>query len=691
MRVPIDWLKEYVDFQLSPAGLADKLAMSGTEVEAVEPVGEDTVLELEVTPNRPDCLGMIGVAREVVAILRAEGKGNGRSELKRPTWELTEEAQKTAEIVRVEIKDPELCPRYAARVITGLKVKESPVWMKKRLEAAGIRALNNLVDVTNYVMLETAQPLHAFDLDRIKEGQIIVRRASAGEEFVTLDGVSRQLTPDMLVIADSAEPVALAGVMGGLYSEVSAQTTTVLLESANFNPKNIMRTSRTLGLMSESSNRFEKGIDPNGVIYALDRAAYLLQEIAGGKVLKEPVDVYPQELSPKTLTLRPTRVNSLLGTDLSPKEIAGILKSLGLTISSDTTMTVSVPTFRLDLEREIDLVEEIARIFGYHKIPSRLTRGGKGGLSAHQRLEKRLKEILVRAGLREIITYSFIGPKEFEFLGLPVDFPLRDSVRLRNPLTEDQALMRTMLLPGVLEILKLNHQRGNYNSQVFEMGRVFRPTNERLPRELPVVAAALTGRWRGDEWYGKSEAIDFFDAKGVLENIFARLGIGEWTLERLKHPAFHPGRCGELMVDGESLGILGEIHPGVQKNYGLENPVAYFEIAQEKLFSKTDLVRAFREIPRFPAVSLDIAIVVDEAIAAEKVAQVIQEVGGALLERAHLFDFYRGKPIPDGKKSLAYSLVFRDPHRTLSEEEVKKVYEQMVINLQKRLDAQIRI
>lgn len=692
MRVPIKWLKEYVSFSVSAAELAEKLTMTGTAVEAVEPVKDDTVLELEITPNRPDCLGMIGVAREVAAVLsRDETSGAAQATLKKPEVSVSEGPPVPGVDVSVKVDDPELCPRYAARVIVDVTVGDAPGWMRDRLKAAGVRSLNNLVDVTNYVMLETGQPLHAFDLDRVKNQAINVRRANAGEALVTLDGVTRRLTQDMLVIADDAEPLALGGIMGGGSSEVSAGTKRVLLESAHFEPKNIMRSSRTVGLMTESSTRFEKGVDPNGVRYALDRAAALMTELAGGSAVQGPIDDYQRKADPKLVSLRPDRVSQVLGVELGADDMVKIFTTLELPAKENGTISVEIPTFRPDLNSEIDLIEEVARVHGYGQIDSRVCRGKQGGLTNAQAFEHRVKDTLVSAGMREVINYSFMGSEQLDRLTLPDDSPLRAASRLENPLTEEQALMRTTTLPAMIETVKLNVQRGAHDLQLFEVGRVFLAEEpEPVPEERVVVAGVLTGRWRQNEWYGEAKATDFFDAKGVLEQLFSSVGAGKLALDRREFPGLHPGRTGAVSANGEPVGLLAELRPDVLVAQALPNPVVFFELDLRKLRAHSDSGATFRELPRFPGVTLDLAVVIDEEALAAEVAAAIHESGGALLETAHLFDHYSGKQIPAGKKSLAYGLLFRHPHRTLSEAEVKEVYDKIVRSLRKSFGAEVR-
>lgn len=653
---------------------------------------EDIVLELEVTPNRPDCLSMIGIAREVGAI-------TGRP-YRKPNVILNEVAEKASSRAQVEILDSILCPRYVARVITGVKIGPSPAWMWQRLEKAGIRPINNIVDVTNYVMMELGQPLHAFDHDRITQGKIIVRRAEKDEIMVTLDDVSRRLNEDMLVIADPKGPVALAGVMGGAFSEVSSSTKNILLESANFNPVSIGRTSRGLGLISEASIRFERGVDPNGALFAADRAAQLMAELAGGKALREAVDVYPREIKPWLLILRVSRANDILGAELTSKQVSGILKALDLDVSVEGSGTrvdrlkVTVPTFRPDLEREIDLIEEVARLHGYDKIETTLpeSRGRRGGLKHEQVVREMVRDHLVSSGLYEVVTYGFIDDRHFDLMGLPPDDKLRQAVRLKNPVSEDQSIMRTTLVPGLLNVIRHNVNRGETDVAVFEMGKAFSPRRgELLPEESLSLAGALTGSWRSKEWYEEARKVDFYDAKGVLEALFEKLGIGDrWTLERIRDPVLHQGRQADILVGKDRIGWLGELRPEVQAAYELSERVIIFEVELDKLVDLADLAWEFQEIPRFPSIALDIAALVDEKVKAADVQKTIGLAGGKLLKEVRLFDFYDKDPVPRGKKSLAYSLTFRADDRTLTDEEAKKAYDRIVAQLKKELKAEIR-
>ncbi|MCL5292739.1 MAG: phenylalanine--tRNA ligase subunit beta [Actinobacteria bacterium] len=652
---------------------------------------DDVVFELEVTANRPDCLGMIGVAREAAAITAAE--------LKLPSTSVMEGVRPAAEMASVEIKDPELCPRYEARLIMGVKIGPSPLWMRRRLEKAGVRPISNIVDATNYVMIETGQPLHAFDFDQVGGGKIIVRRATEGERIVTLDEVERLLLTDDLVIADASRAIAIAGIMGGGYSEVTDRTVNVLLEAAHFKPESIMRTSRRLGLFSEASARFEKGVDPNIVQFASDRAIELMRELAGGEVLKGEIDVYPTRIEPRNLTLRTRRVNAILGASLETKEVSTILSHLGLGVkpaSEDAhLLKVTVPTFRFDLEREIDLVEEVARLYGYDVIESTLpeSSGKRGGLSPEQRMAGVIAERLISQGLFEARTYSFMGPQDADNMNLPADSAYRNAIPLLNPLSEEQSIMRTSLLPGLLKVVRHNLYREQYSVKEFEVGRVFMPADGAiLPEEKRMLGIVLSGRVLGYEWYDKEKGrrFDFYDLKGVVTDLVERIGIGDWSIMPSKDPRFHPGKSADLLIGGEPAGAFGQIHPAVQANYDLPVEVMAAEISHDLLIEGASLERFFEEIPRFPGISLDVALVVDESVTNEEIIKMIEREGGDILESAGVFDVFQDGGIPAGKKSVAYTMTYRSTERTLTVEEAKERQAKIVARLQKDFNAIIR-
>ncbi|MDI6799922.1 MAG: phenylalanine--tRNA ligase subunit beta [Actinomycetota bacterium] len=647
---------------------------------------DDTILELEITPNRPDCLSMIGIAREVSALT---GK-----ELKKPSIGLKDEGQEVSARAEVEIDDPDLCPRYVARVIDGVKIAPSPDWMQRRLKAAGIRPISNVVDVTNYVMLEMGQPLHAFDLAKIKDGKIIVRRARDNETITTLDDVERSLNSTILAITDPSGPIALAGVMGGSDSEVSSETRAILLESAHFNAANISRTSRDLGLISESSLRFERGSDPNGAPWACDRAAELIKLVAGGEVLKGRIDVYPKKIEPKELNLRVNRVNQILGTNLAIDNLIDILTSLEIAaeVAMGGEIKVAAPTFRPDLTREIDLIEEIARTHGYNKIESTLPRGeAVGGLTLAQKIKKMIAGSLISAGLFETMSYTFVSPDYLRGAGLEGASDYEGAMWLKNPLGEEQAVLRTTLIPSLLETVKWNLNRKNDNVKIFEMARVFKEQEgEELPKESLMVSAALAGASGQDHWYSKAIDIDFYDIKGVIEKLLLDLHIREYQFKRVDHLSLHPSMAAELFIKSRSAGILGKVHPKVAAAYELGPNVAIFELSVDSLIQGVDSVKKFEDIPRFPGINLDISMLVGDLVTHQEVIEVILKSGGKLLKDARLFDLYRGEELGAGRKSLAYSLLFQSMERTLTDDEAAKAIEAIVSQLKEKLSAEIR-
>jgi phenylalanyl-tRNA synthetase beta chain len=649
------------------------------------------VLVLEVTPNRPDCLCMIGVAREVAALT---GK-----RLKKPSFSLKESEKRTDEAVRVEIVDADLCTRYAARVIDKLAIGPSPWFMRRRLLAAGVRPISNVVDITNYVMLETGQPLHAFDYRLVEEGHIIVRRAREGEILTTLDGVQRTLRPQDLLICDPSGPIALAGIMGGEHSEVSDSTSCVLLESAHFESTGIMRTSRQLELSSEASYRFERGVDPNGCVYAANRAAYLMQELAGGEVLAGVVDERARAVEPVNLRLRVNRTGRLIGIPLRLGEAKDLLESIDMEIKGiekeeeEEIIEVAVPTYRPDLEREIDLVEEIARLYGYGRITPTLpeTSNNVGGLSAEQKLRRRIAEVMTALGLNEAITLSLISPRWLDLLDRGRDY-LPESVHsLRNPISEETSILRPSLLPGLLDALRFNLNRRVMDVSLYEIGRVFmHRKGSKQPDEPLKLAFVLSGDWIPKQWDREAEKADFFTAKGLLEALVDALSIRRWSMERKEYPFLHPARSCCLLLEGREAGCLGMIHPMVAKQADLPAEIAMLEVDVGRLVECSLELGMYEEVPRFPSIQMDIAVVVKEDVPSREVEKVIKDAGGELLREVRLFDLYRGSQIGEGEKSLAYSLTFYALDRTLKDREARGSYEAIVKALGEKLHARLR-
>ena len=645
---------------------------------------DDVMFELEITPNRPDCLSLIGVAREI----RAE-TGNS---LKLPRVDLQENETDIRSLTSVTIDAPDLCPRYAARVIQGIKVAESPAWLQRRLESVGIAVINNIVDVTNFVLMEYGQPLHAFDYHKLAENRIVVRRAVDGEQLTTLDEIDRELTADMLVIADAEKPVALAGVMGGYDSEITETTCDVLLESAYFNPSSIRATAKALGMSTEASYRFERGANPGVVLTALDRAAELIAELAGGAVCKGIVDVYPGEQPLTEIKLRPDRVNFVLGTEIEKSEMAQILMRLGFDVQAfESAYQITVPTFRSDITREIDLIEEIARVYGYDNIPTALPKGDIPVPAPNPKVEvrKRIKRFLLAAGMMEAVNYSFSDPSCFEKIRLPSDSPLRETLRLQNPLSPEMSILRTTLIPGLLENTQHNRNHQINAISLFEIGGVFvRDGNQKEPER---VAGVLTGQI-GDGVYGNLyRDPDFFDIKGLVEGMLEVCGVTEYTLQKTDVPTFHPGRNAAVLLGETQVGTFGEAHPEVLENYDLPYKAYLFDFDLEALVSATVFSRRFEPISIYPKVERDLAIVVDKAVLSDIPIELIYTTGGEWVESVRLFDVYEGEQVPEGKKSLAYTIVYHSDAETLTDKAVNALHERVVEHLHQELGAELRM
>ncbi len=650
----------------------------------------DTILDLEVTPNRPDCLSMVGVAREVAAVLGTT--------LSVPEINVDEKGEPASDACRVEIDDPELCPRYAARVIRGVRMGPSPAWLAERVIAAGARPISSVVDVTNYVMFETGQPLHAFDLATLSAGDdgraaITVRTAAPGERLTTLDGVDRELRHDTLLICDASGPVALAGVMGGASTEVSDGTVDVLLESACFEPASISRTSRSLGLVSEASMRFERTVDREGCIAALDRAAALIAEVAGGTVAPGAVDAFVRPMPPRTITLRIERLEAVIGEDIPGGDVESILRALGCAVCAYADrLEVTIPTCRPDLEREIDLIEEVLRVWGMERITPTLPggRGRAGGLTREQRVRERVGEVLRACGLNETMTYAFGDPADTERsrMALPAD---ELPVELLNPMSKEQAILRRSLLPGLLRSVAYNQRRGVVDVHLCEMGSVFRTSpGRKQPKERLMVAGVLAGAWHRPVWNDPVVPLDFFDAKGVLETLARELAVERLKVRAAEVAHLQPGRSAEILLGGEVVGWLGEVHPVVLDEFGADAPVVAFELDLGRLTRAARDTRPFSEPPRYPAVELDVAIVVDEQVSAEELARAIRSAGGTILAGVRLFDVYRGKGVAEGRKSLAFELQYRATDRTLSADEVAPVHDRLVSKVLSAVGGELR-
>ena len=801
MRIPLSWLKDYVDLDESPRQIADRLTFSGTEVEGIETVGStyegfivaevrsvgkhpnadklslchvfdgrqelqvvcgapnvqaggrypfapvgvtlpdgsltikkakirgvesfgmlcseselglsqdhsgllaldakwpagtpladvlgppETVLELEVTPNRPDCLSLIGIARELAAVYRRP--------LRIPAVALAESGPAVDTLARVEVEDAQGCPRYTARVVSGVKVGPSPAWMQKRLQLAGIRAINNLVDITNYVMLECGQPLHAFDRDLLRDGRIVVRRARAGERMTTLDGIDRELGDAMLVIADAARPVAVAGVMGGAGSEIRDATTTVLLESAAFKPTSVRSTARKLGLSTESSYRFERGVDVENVEWAGRRAAALLAELGGGAVARGVIDVRAPASAARRIPARFDYIRDLVGVEASNEDIAGALRALGLGVEPAAAgrFEAVVPSFRGDLEREIDLVEEFARMHGLDRIPTptpRATVDPQASADAAVRGVRKLRDALAGLGVSEIVNYSLVSDALLDMFH-PQDRAVR--VAIPRPLSADQSVLRTSLVPQLVETLGRNRAHQVEDAALYEIGRVWRRTSDGAIEETTRLAIGLLGPV-GRAGMDRRRAIEpsemFLWAKGLLEALLAAMRIETWSLQPASHPALENGVAVDVLVAGRPAGALGLVPRRIRGEWRLNDPVAVLDLDVDTLTAAALAIPSFREIPAYPSVARDVAMIVADDVRHEDIEQVIRRHAPAELESVRIFDIFKGGSIGPGRRSVAYSLTYRSAARTLTDEEANGYHEVVKSALRRELRAEIR-
>ena len=634
----------------------------------------DTILELDLTPNYAHCLSLAGVAQEV----KASSGGRYRYRATSPR----EGTESIKDLVRVTIQEPNLCARYSARLFRRVVVAPSPAWLQFRPWCAGIRPISNVVDVTNYVMMELGQPLHAFDFDALRGPHIIVRLANEGERLLTLDGQDRALDPAMLVVADPEGAVALAGVVGGEETEITVGTNSVLLESASFDSGVTGSTSRRLGLRSEASNRFEKGTDTPGTVAALDRAAVLLGNIGGAVASRGVIDEYPRTVEPRLIQMRPRRVNEVLGTSIPAGEIAQVLRRLGFGVSGSVRFyEVTVPTRRVDVTAEVDLIEEVARVHGYDRIPTTMPRGAAtaGSRPPKGTLEDRARDLMVSLGLTEVNTYSFAHPRVFDLMRLPPEDPSRDALVIANPLREDQSIMRTILLPNLLGVLAGNLKRNVEDARVFELSRVYRQRDgfpDVLPLEPSVLAIAGMGSLCPRAWRNSDRAWDFYVLKGILEELFREFGV-KVSWEDGNHPSFASGRQARLVSEGDTLGWVGDAHQGVLEAFEIDVPVVMATVDFEMIWHRSDLSRRYVALPRYPGVRRDIAVGVPDGVPATTVEDAILKAAGVLLEDLLLFDVYSGKPIPRGYRSLAYSLFYRSSERTLLDNEVDEVHERV--------------
>ncbi len=649
-----------------------------------EYLGEgETVIEIDLTPNRSDCLGVIGIAREIAAL--------NNTQVVKPEISLVEsDSLKIDKRVEVSIKAPDICPRYTARYIEGVEIKPSPRWLIQKLEAVGLRTINNVVDITNYVMLETGQPLHAFDYDLLEDQKIVVRRAEQDEKFVTLDGEEHRLTKENLLICDGRKPVALAGVMGGLNSEVTRETRNILLESAFFDPINIRKTAKGLSISTDSSQRFERGVDSNGLIYALNRATQLISELAGGTVAKGQVDCYPAPKKEIVVKLRQNRVNDLLGTKLNLKEILDILHRLEFKTKTEnnTDVLVSVPSFRVDIEREVDLIEEISRIYGFDKVQetaySKVTL--QADVNQKENFIQLLRDFVVRLGYYEVVSLSLLNVK------LTERFSSKIPIRLRNPISEDLGTLRTSLIPGIMQTIRWNMNRKMKNQKFFEIGNIFYYINEKQNshNEVKRIVLALTGNVRQDSWLEKSRKTTFYDLKGDLDFLLKELGTSNIKYKESNKPYLKSEKNADIFIDETRAGTMGAISKNVLASFDIDDEVYVVDLDFEKLYHHYRREKKAQPISKYPEIKRDLAIVVDQTVPSQKVTECIYRAGGNHLTSVELFDLYRGTQVRENEKSFAYALTFQSVKRTLTEREVDLDIKRILDLLKSEINASLR-
>ncbi len=691
MRIPIEWLKDFVQVELSPDALAEQLTMAGLEVEEVLDTPQGAVLSMYLTPNRGDCLSVFGVAREVYALLGESARPTElfhrlNAQILNPP---PAEPLQTAEHARVEIRDPDLCPRYAARVIRDIKPLPSPAQVQNRLLAAGMRPINNIVDATNYVMLELGQPLHAFDLHTLKEHTIIVRRAEPNERITTLDGQEHILSSQNLMICDAERPVAVAGVMGGAETEVTDDTRHILLESAHFSPMSVRATARQLGLRTESSYRFERFVDPNLVIVAQHRVCELLGQWTGVAAVPGIIDVYPRPFEPRVLTVRLARAEQLLGFALDPDEARAALERLNLRPESiEGGFRVLIPLYRADLLREEDLVEELGRILGYDRIPAIPPQGftTQGKDSPDGAFAERVRTVLLSAGLQEIVGHTLEAPSPLQSSGEGIGELMYQPVPLQNPMSDELSCLRHSLMSSLVRAADHNRRRNRRDVHLFEIGRVFAQDVQGGFHEWTHLGILMTGQLHAPHWAVKPQPADFYALKGVVEHLLSELGITARFLPAEGHDhRLHPMRSAYVHdAHDQRLGVLGELHPELQKQYEFRQRVYLAELGMTTLMHAAAHMVRYHPLPTYPPVLRDIAFVVEQSVPYAALEATIYETGGAWLEALRLFDRYTGAPVPEGYHSLAFSLVFRNPERTLTDEEVNARVEAIFEALENR-------
>lgn len=649
----------------------------GEDIVDILSLRED-IIDFEITPNRPDCLAIEGLGRETAVSLGKEFK-NPRKNID----ELKIEDKNEIEGLKVEIEAPDLCYRYIARVVKNVKIAPSPEWLVRRLNACGIRSINNIVDITNYVMLEMGQPMHAFDINSIEGKHIVVRRAKNGEKITTLDEEERTLDENDLVIADETKPVAIAGVMGGMNSEIEKDTETVVFESASFYGGAVRKTAKKVGLRTESSSRFEKGLSPENALRAINRAMELVEELNAGEVVEGKIDVYPTKQKTNKINLDYDRINKLLGTEISKEEMIDTLEKLNIKVENDIAIA---PYFRTDIEQLADIAEEVLRFYGYDKLDTTLVESDTtiGIRNKEQKIEQKIKNVLVNSGLSEIYTYGFVSDKDLEKSKINKDLK-ETSILIQNPLSDEYRLMRPSTIPSMMQTLATNANKKNSSAKLFDISKSYKNINNEVENgEVPLQENILTIGMYGDD-------IDFYTVKGLIENVLETSSINRYDIVReTENESYHTGRCANIKVGIDVIATIGEVHPEVLDNYGIEKRAYLAEVNLSKVTKYSKVNKKYVEVPKFPAVERDIAIIVDEKVEVGQIEKIITKKAKKLLEKMKLFDIYRNEKLGENKKSVAYSLIFRDKNRTLSDEEINGVMENIIGELQKTLNAELR-
>jgi phenylalanyl-tRNA synthetase beta chain len=683
MRVTYEWLREFIDITATPQEIAERLTMIGLEVEKVESVNHDTIFEINVTPNRPDCLSIMGIAREISAVFKLP--------LNMPCHDI--EGKLPDSDFSVEILNSDLCNRYTGRVIKNVVISDSPDWIKRRLERCGIRSINNVVDITNYVLLECGHPLHAFDADTVKDRKIRIDVAGARNKIVTLDGVERELPQDALLIWDSVRPIAIAGVMGGSETEVLDKTKNIFLESAYFKSPSIRRTTKRLNLTSESSFRFERGTDIEFLEKALNRAALLIGEVSGGKI-HEIIDAYPVKYVSNPVEVTYDRINKILGTKIQKEELSQILKWLGITIKDEGAVFIAYPpSYRCDIKRDSDIAEEIARIYGYDRIPATIPRSPLPSVHLNKKPIniKKIRDAMRKAGFTEVINYSFMNPLSLDMIDISKNDTRRNTIVIRNPLKHEESLLRTTMIPALIDNFKYHVDRGIGDIRFFEISKVFKNIGEPLPLEELRLGGIYYREKSPSLW--KEDVKNFFISKGALESMFEELKINGYSFSPSSEPYLHKGQASDIYVSGSYIGYLGLLGPEVIEKLDLKKhkpEIILFDLNLDVVLTCIPDAIQFIDIPKYPYIERDIAVIVDENIAASAIKEMIATYPSKLIEDVSVFDFYKGSNIPEGKKSVAFSIIYRSKEKTLTDKEVEELHASLLSYVLEKTGGKLR-